>query len=224
MTPLGVSDGLVIHVHQRGDVVRRRLAVRIHRKRVRESIDEQLVEHRRRVLVDVLLQQRTCGSRIDDGRAELLQVGNRAFDDGDAFLVRLVEERAVHVLANARRCGRRPAASRCAKLAYGDAGSAADAEHGELVLRVVAGDDVEHLRGVLDRAADRTGARVDSRRRYMPSRLTSSCVGARPTTALFLVGWRIEPPVSSAIAQVTRLAATDVPEPLLDVPADRSVS
>ena len=41
---------------------------------------------------------------------------------------------------------------------------------------------------------------------------------------MFLVGWRIEPPVSSAIAQVTRLAATDVPDPLLDVPAERSVS
>ena len=52
----------------------------------------------------------------------------------------------------------------------------------------------------------------------MPSRLTSSCVGARPTTLLFLVGCRIDPPVSSAIAQVTRFAATDVPDPLLDVP------
>ena len=59
---------------------------------------------------------------------------------------------------------------------------------------------------------------------YMPLRLTSSCVGASPTTLLFLVGCRIDPPVSSAIEQVTRLALTDVPDPLLDVPADRSVS
>jgi hypothetical protein len=58
----------------------------------------------------------------------------------------------------------------------------------------------------------------------MPWRPTSSCVGAKPTTALFFVGCRIDPPVSSAIAQVTRLAATDVPDPLLEVPADRSVS
>src|SRR5258705_12693286 len=58
----------------------------------------------------------------------------------------------------------------------------------------------------------------------MPSRLTSSCVGARPTASAFLVGCRIEPPVSSAIAHVTRFAATDEPDPLLDVPADRSVS
>src|SRR5262245_38773781 len=58
----------------------------------------------------------------------------------------------------------------------------------------------------------------------MPLRLTSSCVGARPTASAFFVGCRIEPPVSSAIAHVTRFAATDDPDPLLDVPADRSVS
>ena len=58
----------------------------------------------------------------------------------------------------------------------------------------------------------------------MPSRLTSSCVGASPTASAFFVGCRIEPPVSSAIAQVTRFAATDEPDPLLEVPADRSVS
>src|ERR1700748_3737188 len=58
----------------------------------------------------------------------------------------------------------------------------------------------------------------------MPLRLTSSCVGASPTTSLFLVGCRIDPPVSSAMAHVTRLAPTDDPDPLLDVPADRSVS
>src|SRR4051794_18631974 len=58
----------------------------------------------------------------------------------------------------------------------------------------------------------------------MPSRLTSSCVGASPTASAFFVGCRIEPPVSSAIAHVTRFAATDEPDPLLDVPADRSVS
>src|ERR1700704_5638578 len=59
---------------------------------------------------------------------------------------------------------------------------------------------------------------------YMPLRLTSSCVGARPTTLLFLVGCRIDPAVSSAIAQVTRLAPTEEPDPLLDVPGERSVS
>src|SRR3954471_20122681 len=58
----------------------------------------------------------------------------------------------------------------------------------------------------------------------MPSRLTSSCVGARPTASAFLVGCRIEPPVSSAMAHVTRFAATDDPDPLLEVPAERSVS
>src|SRR3954465_7467656 len=58
----------------------------------------------------------------------------------------------------------------------------------------------------------------------MPSLLTSSCVGASPTASAFLGGCRIEPPVSSAIAHVTRFAATDDPDPLLDVPAERSVS
>src|SRR5580704_11764555 len=58
----------------------------------------------------------------------------------------------------------------------------------------------------------------------MPLRLTSSCVGARPTTSLFLVGCRIDPPVSSAIAHVTRFAPAAEPDPPLEVPADRSVS
>ena len=50
-----------------------------------------------------------------------------------------------------------------AKLAYGSAGIAADAERRQLVLRIVAGDDVEHPRGVLHRAADRADARVQAR-------------------------------------------------------------
>src|SRR3981189_882534 len=58
----------------------------------------------------------------------------------------------------------------------------------------------------------------------MPWGVTGPCAGARPTTMFFLVGGRREPPVSSAIAHVTRLAPTDEPDPLLDVPAERSVS
>ena len=77
-----------------------RLAVLVDRKRLREAIDEQLVQHRRRVLVDVLLQQRAAWSRIDDGGAKLLQVSDGALGGGDAFFVGLVEQRAVHVLAN----------------------------------------------------------------------------------------------------------------------------
>ena len=37
-------------------------------------------------------------------------------------------------------------------------------------------------------------------------------------------GQRIDTTVSSPIAQVTRLAATDVPDPALDIPGARSVS
>src|SRR5262245_61738127 len=58
----------------------------------------------------------------------------------------------------------------------------------------------------------------------IPSRLISSCVGAMPTTLFFHEGWRIDPPVSSATLQVTRLADTDEPDPPLELPGDRSVS
>src|SRR5438067_13690631 len=58
----------------------------------------------------------------------------------------------------------------------------------------------------------------------IPSRLTSSCVGARPTRLLTEAGQRIDTTVSSPIAQVTRLAATEVAEPALDMPGSRSVS
>src|SRR5262252_1492416 len=58
----------------------------------------------------------------------------------------------------------------------------------------------------------------------MPSRLTSSSVGARPTRLLTEAGQRIDTTVSSPIAQVTRFAATDVAEPALDIPGSRSVS
>src|SRR5262245_36326155 len=58
----------------------------------------------------------------------------------------------------------------------------------------------------------------------IPSRLTSSCVGASPTRLLFLAGWCMDPPVSSPMEHVTRFAATEAPEPPLDVPGLRIVS
>ena len=58
----------------------------------------------------------------------------------------------------------------------------------------------------------------------MPSRLTSSCVGASPTRLFTAAGHRIDTTVSSPIAQVTRLAATELAEPALDMPGSRSVS
>jgi hypothetical protein len=58
----------------------------------------------------------------------------------------------------------------------------------------------------------------------MPTRLISSCVGAMPTELFERAGPRIDEPVSSAIAQVTRFAATDDPEPELELLGDRSVS
>src|ERR1700737_1275901 len=52
----------------------------------------------------------------------------------------------------------------------------------------------------------------------------SSCVGARPTSLLALAGPRMDEPVSSAMAQVTRFAATEDPEPELEPRGLRSVS
>src|SRR6187399_3182961 len=56
----------------------------------------------------------------------------------------------------------------------------------------------------------------------MPSRLTSSCVGEMPTALAARAGLRIEEPVSSAIAHVTKFAAT--PDPELEPMGLRSVS
>src|SRR5215468_3450424 len=58
----------------------------------------------------------------------------------------------------------------------------------------------------------------------IPFLLTSSCVGARPTRLLTDAGQRIDTTVSSPIAHVTRLAATELADPALDIPGSRSVS
>src|SRR5215467_13457042 len=58
----------------------------------------------------------------------------------------------------------------------------------------------------------------------MPLVLTSSFVGARPTMLLTAEGQRTDTTVSSPMAHVTRFAATDEPEPALDMPGSRSVS
>src|SRR5215831_7626617 len=58
----------------------------------------------------------------------------------------------------------------------------------------------------------------------MPTRLTSSSVPAMPTALFALAGPRIDEPVSSAIAQVTRFAPTDEPEPELEPRGILSVS
>lgn len=50
----------------------------------------------------------------------------------------------------------------------------------------------------------------------MPKRLTSGTVGRRPTRLCTAAGPRVDPPVSSAIASVEKLAATPAPLPLED--------
>src|SRR5262249_61651019 len=66
--------------------------------------------------------------------------------------------------------------------------------------------------------------RVFSAAPTIPSRLTSSCVGASPTRLLFLAGGWMDPPVSSPMEHVTRFAAVDDPEPPLEGPGLRAVS
>ena len=58
----------------------------------------------------------------------------------------------------------------------------------------------------------------------IPARLISSCVGERPTTLLADEGMRIDVPVSSPIAQVTRFAVTATADPELEPRGVRSVS
>src|SRR4051812_15128413 len=58
----------------------------------------------------------------------------------------------------------------------------------------------------------------------MPLRDTSSSVPAMPTELAALAGPRMDEPDSSAIAQVTKLAPTDEPEPELEPRGMRSVS
>ncbi len=48
----------------------------------------------------------------------------------------------------------------------------------------------------------------------MPKRLTSGTVGRSPTRLCTAAGPRVDPPVSSAIATVAKLAATPAPLPL----------
>ncbi len=96
-------------------------------------------------------------------------------------------------------------------------------QRGELVLRVVAGNGVENPGRV--RTVRQIGpTRMLSPAPIIPSVLTSSFVGARPTRLLTDAGQRTDTTVSSAIPHVTRFAATAVAEPALDMPGSRSVS
>src|SRR5262245_32587771 len=57
----------------------------------------------------------------------------------------------------------------------------------------------------------------------MPPRLTKLCVATTPTRLLLAAGLRVDGPVSSPIAHITRFAATAAPEPPLERPALRIV-
>ena len=98
-----------------------------------------------------------------------------------------------------------------------------DAERRQRILGVVADDGRQHPRA--SSTVRQIGPCLTFRPGpFMPARLMSSCVGDSPTTLLDDEGMRIEVPVSSPIAQVTRFAATPTAEPELEPRGVRSVS
>ena len=123
-----------------------------------------------------------------------------------------------------RRCARRRGAAQLAKLAYGCGGCAADAEHGQLVLRVVAGDRVEHPRRVLHRAAHRPDAHVEpgadhpvAAHQLLRRRQADDAVDGRPASG----------PRRPSLRRSRTSRGWPPPRwpsPALDIPGSRSVS
>ena len=194
---------------------RRRLARGVDGKELGELPREQLVVELRAVAAHAVAEQRAVRAGIDDPCAERRDVADGAIDDVDRLVVHLREQALVHVLADD--ADREPVELQLARIRVVRLRrQAADAEDGQLVLRVVARDDLQHARGILDRAADRPDARVDaapgSCRRGSRAPVSARC----RRRSLARAGLRIDAPVSSAIAHVTRFAATAEPDPELE--------
>ena len=126
----------------------------------RITLDEIRVHPQRRIGRDAVAEQPASGARVDDLGAERAQLVDSLLDDRGA-LARAVAERGVHVLAQHADAQAVEPRFACEGL-VGHVGQAADAEGRHLVLRVVTRDHAQDSRGVLDRAADRAGARVDA--------------------------------------------------------------
>ena len=118
----------------------------------RKFFDEERIQVARNVLVNTLLEQRALGSGINDRSAELAEIANGSVDDIDGFMIRLGEQALVHVFSqdadpDAFEAGR----SGIAWISL--FGNATEAMHGQVVRRIVTGDDAEHLGDVFDGAA-----------------------------------------------------------------------
>ena len=88
-------------------------------KQLRVLSRECRVQQLRRIARDAALKQRPFRPGIDDGRAELAQLADRAFDEIDALLVGLAPAASGSCTRARRRCAARPGARALAKLAYG---------------------------------------------------------------------------------------------------------
>ena len=82
------------------NVVGRRRARGVHGEDVRERPDEELISPLGDDAIDLGLAERAVLTRIDDRRAERLQVIDRLVDDVDRLDVGLREQGLVHVLAH----------------------------------------------------------------------------------------------------------------------------
>src|ERR1700752_2348475 len=118
-------------------------------------LDECPVAIERNILVDATLKQRSPRSRVDDRGSKSTQIVDAALDDIDGLGVRLGKKFLVHVLAH-------DAYPDSVERPVGDEASIglrrqpADAESGQLILWIVAGNHFKHAGRILDGAAQRS--------------------------------------------------------------------
>jgi hypothetical protein len=127
--------------------------------------DEHVGAIERKIFVDAALKECASRSRVDDRGPQPTQIADGALGKIDGFNVRFVEQFLVHMLAN----DADPHSVQCCfvrEAAIGLRGQPADAERRQLIVRVVAGDDLEHAGGILDGAAQRPHARVKPRGKH----------------------------------------------------------
>src|SRR5262252_5092315 len=125
-------------------------------------LDECPVAIERKILIDAMLKKRSPRSWVDDRGSKSTQIVDAALDDIDGLDVGLGEEFLVHVLANDADPDsvERPLVG---EASIGLRRQPADAESGQLILRIVAGDRFKHAGRILDGAAQRSHTRIERR-------------------------------------------------------------
>src|SRR6516164_8756349 len=120
-----------------------RFPVGIRRKQIRMLLDECPIAIERKILVDATLKKRSPRSRVDDRGSQPTQVIDAALDDIDGLGVGRGEEFLVHVLANDADPDsvERPLVG---EASIGLRRQPADAESGQLIPWIVAGDRFKH--------------------------------------------------------------------------------